>query len=368
VTTLASIDLDRAGGQLVATDIDLTVTVPAEVLGGTGATLQVSSVLAPPPGGGGLRAGSRPFEITLTNLDSGEQLHALPAPLSLTYVPTAEEVALADGDFTRLAISTWTGSAWLPLPCSHIDQALVCTLTHLSTFDLMVAPIRSGALDYDVPDGHFFRQTNGFGGAGQNGYLVTDDATAAFWTEYQRYGGVDQVGYPITNRFLYRGFLTQAFQKLALQWRPELGQAVPVNVLDELGNPADSWLDDQRQVPASSGLAMDPSTPWEDVVSAHVALLDSYPALRSFYDADPTAVDDYGLPVAVQDYGSFVTARLQRATLQLWTVDTPWASAGSVVLGNAGDLAKEAGLWPSEASVPEVPPTASTPESAAPDQ
>jgi len=36
----------------------------------------------------------------------------------------------------------------------------------------------------------------------------------------------------------------------------------------------------------------------------------------------------------------------------LWTVDVPWAAAGTVVLGNTGDLAKEVGLWTSEALVP----------------
>ena len=54
----------------------------------------------------------------------------------------------------------------------------------------------------------------------------------------------------------------------------------------------------------------------------------------------------------VADYGSVVSVRLQRATLQLWKSDTPWASAGSVVVGNGGDLAKEAGLWPVDAMTP----------------
>src|SRR5205823_151505 len=103
--------------------------------------------------------------------------------------------------------------------------------------------------DFDVPNGHFFRQTNGFGGAGQSGYVVTDDNDAGFWTAFQQYGGLQQVGYPITTRFVYRGFLTQVFQKLALQWRPDLGEAVPINVFDELDPAANSWLDTRRQVP-----------------------------------------------------------------------------------------------------------------------
>jgi len=43
----------------------------------------------------------------------------------------------------------------------------------------------------------------------------------------------------------------------------------------------------------------------------------------------------------------------QRATLQLWTEDQPWAAAGTVVVSNGGDIAKEAGLWPLDALAPE---------------
>jgi hypothetical protein len=58
------------------------------------------------------------------------------------------------------------------------------------------------------------------------------------------------------------------------------------------------------------------------------------------------------LPLSVKDYGPLVAVRLQRATLQLWKIDTPWAAAGSVVVGDGADVAKEAGLWPIEAIAP----------------
>jgi len=45
----------------------------------------------------------------------------------------------------------------------------------------------------------------------------------------------------VSGRFLYRGFVTQVFQKLALQWQPDLGQAVPVNVFDELTGRTMPW-------------------------------------------------------------------------------------------------------------------------------
>jgi hypothetical protein len=91
---------------------------------------------------------------------------------------------------------------------------------------------------------------------------------------------------------------------------------------------------------------------WEAVANRHIALLDGYATLQAFYAAQDDAIERYGLPVGVDDYGSVVSVRLQRATLQLWKSDTPWASAGSVVVGNGGDLAKEAGLWPVDAMTP----------------
>ncbi|HLZ32040.1 MAG TPA: hypothetical protein VKV73_32365 [Chloroflexota bacterium] len=204
----------------------------------------------------------------------------------------------------------------------------------------------------DVPGGHAFTQTNGFGGAGNLGYTVVDDADASFWTEFQRLGGVDIVGYPIANRVQYRGFLIQPFQKLVLQWRPDLGGAVPVNVLDDIiQQGGDAWLAVDRQVPRGQSFA-DTGLEWPAVVANHVAILDAYPALHDYYASQPDAVDRFGLPLGVDTYGPLVSVRLQRATLQLWTVDAPWAPAGTVVVGNGGDLGKQAGLWPLDADPP----------------
>jgi hypothetical protein len=63
-------------------------------------------------------------------------------------------------------------------------------------------------------------------------------------------------------------------------------------------------------------------------------------------------VTRFGLPLSVKDYGGFVAVRLQRATLQLWRDPD---GTQRVVVGNAADLAKEAGLWPISAVVAAVP-------------
>ena len=296
------------------------------------------------------------FSITLTDDQSGGSLHDIARPATLTYTPTVDDLALAGGDLARLRPGIWTGTAWAPLSCTTVAGSLKCTLDHLSLFSVMIVPggdSQAGNADRDIPAGHFYTQAGGFGPASGLGYAVVDDANAAFWTEFQRYGGVDVLGYPVSARFEFGGYQTQAFQRLALQWRPELNQAVPVNVLDELNRRgSDPWLDDFRQVPPAADTGPDASLTFEQIVARHVALLDAYPPLRDYYLGAPDALNTFGLPLSVKDYGPFVSVRLQRATLQLWKVDTAWAVAGAVVPGNAADVAKEAGLWPLSALAP----------------
>jgi hypothetical protein len=282
----------------------------------------------------------------------GEAVADLPLPVVVTYRPSAAVLDRA-ANFDRLHLALVSDMALLPLPCTRGDGMLTCVASHAGLFAALIVPEPSPPLDAADTGGWLYRQANGLSGAGMGGYRVYDDAQASFWTELQRYGGVNTIGYPITQRFEYQGFVTQAFQKMVLQWRPELGQAVPVNVLDDLNaRGTDAWLDRLRQVPPAADTAADTGLSWDEVVARHVALLDAYPALRAFYDATPGAMDLYGLPLSVKDYGTFVAVRLQRATLQLWP-----AAGGSqqVVVGNAADVAKEIGLWPLSAVVTQQP-------------
>ena len=130
-----------------------------------------------------------------------------------------------------------------------------------------------------------------------------------------------------------------------LQWRPELSQAVPLNVFDEqLGERGfDTWLEPRHQVPRAPDLTQDLGLPWDAVIERHLSLLDAYPALEEFYTTDSDAMTRYGLPLSVQAYGPFSTVRLQRGTLQLWTTDAASAAAGTVVVGNGGDCGE--GGW-----------------------
>ena len=71
------------------------------------------------------------------------------------------------------------------------------------------------------------------------------------------------------------------------------------------------------------------------------------PALRDAYFAVDDPLRWYGLPTSrVITYEHVHTIRLQRAVLQQWLVDLPWASAGEVTVANGGALARGAGIFP----------------------
>jgi uncharacterized protein YkwD len=197
------------------------------------------------------------------------------------------------------------------------------------------------APDWSISGGRHFTQAGSFS--------VVDDAEARFWTEFQRLGGVARVGYPVSNRFVYKGFVTQLFQKHALQWRPGEGRALFANLFDELTTSGkDDWLLAVRSTPRP--VAIDETGwSWAEIVRGRLALLDANPAIARFYHSSPSSIDDFGLPTSrVEDLGPLYAIRTQRAVLQQWKVDVPWAAAGEVVIANGGDVAKEAGLFPRE--------------------
>jgi hypothetical protein len=288
------------------------------------------------------------FQANLRDLGTGQDIHSFAAPLGLTYAPFGTELTQADWDIGRIAIALWNGDRWVPQNCSASEGTITCTVSHLSVFAVLIAPPADTVLDWDVPSGHMFKQPNGFGGAGALGFSVVDDDQAAFWTEFQHLGGVQALGYPITTRFVHGGYLTQAFQKQALQWRGDLHLAAPVNVFDDLNQRgSDAWLDRTRQTPPAADTTADAGLSFEQVAAQHISLLNEYPALRDFYAAQSGAVHRFGPPLAIKDYGPVVAVRQQRATLQLWKQDTPWAAAGTVVVGHGADVGRrwDCGRW-----------------------
>ena len=152
---------------------------------------------------------------------------------------------------------------------------------------------------------------------------------------------MEALGYPNSGRFLFQGRITQSFTKAPLQWQPDLGGATVVDTLDELSaRGRDRWLDARYSIPAAT-LDQEAQLPTDQ---SHV-LLDYYNGLGSPLEA-------LGAPVSLKSYGPVDTLRLQKGFLQLWTGDTAWAASQSVVVGNTGDIARAAGLWPAEATAP----------------
>jgi hypothetical protein len=212
-------------------------------------------------------------------------------------------------------------------------------------------------LDFPVPHGHFYLQGNGQGGSGRQGFLVADDDNVPFNTFLDQLGGPAVTGYPISQRFLYAGRITQVFQKLVLQYHDEDGSVQVLNTLDVLHDAGDDAALAQQLIPPPAATAPDAGLGWSDVVARHQALLAGSPALQQAYFAVADPLTVYGLPMtAPVDEGDVLVVRTQRAVLQLWQHDEPWARAGEVTVANGGDLAKAMGLFPAAALKPEPQP------------
>lgn len=216
----------------------------------------------------------------------------------------------------------------------------------------------ASTLDFDLAGGHFFTQTNGKPlGAERCGYSVTNADGIPFWDTFQRLGGAHAIGYPVARRFTLDGFVVQPMQKAIFQWRPAEQQVWLLNTFDRLHDAGkDGWLQVSRQTPPPLDTSPDSGKPWEQVLARHVAFLDANPVVKARFLAEPEWIDRFGLPVSVADYPNVYVVRAQRAVLQQWKTAVPWASAGAITIANGGDLAKEAGLFPSYAVVPELAP------------
>lgn len=179
---------------------------------------------------------------------------------------------------------------------------------------------------------------------GDRGFAVGGDILEAL----QARGDTAVWGAPVSSEFTDEmGRKTQYFEKGGFQVedRGKDGKAVSfVNIFDELSRLGkDAWLDSTRQVPLPQDWSSDQGKPWEQVVQSHLALTDSHLGLRQAIDSNPDWLDMYGLPVAIRDYGDWVSLRMQRANLQLLKKDLPYGSTGEVLVANGGTVAKEAG-------------------------
>jgi hypothetical protein len=339
------------GGQAALGDGALTVQASADpARPALTFVYQAVDARSLPAAQNGLSLGFAAFQLSAVRDADPALIASFNVPIDLVIKPGASDLALALDNVARLRLGMWNGSSWVAVPCSTdiaSGNLLVCSTTQPGLFvPLVVLPSNPALarLDFPLGDGHFFTQGNGFDGGGGLGYSVLDDGDALMWSEFQRQGGVGRLGYPVTSRFLFQGLVTQAFQNGALQWQPDLGQSTLVNILDELhAHGSDGWLDTTRQIPP----------PPPDGQPGDAGMLSPWPGVLAAYAADP---DLYGLPVSVRDYGQLTSVRFQRSRLYIWNQDQPFASAGTVGAGASGDLARTAGLWPTDAATPGAPP------------
>ncbi|MBI2863229.1 MAG: trypsin-like peptidase domain-containing protein [Chloroflexi bacterium] len=223
--------------------------------------------------------------------------------------------------------------------------------------------------DFPVASGHFYTQASPNGAAGF-GFRVTDDGGIPFWSLYQQLGGPDVLGYPISKRFQWQGFVHQATEKAILQWQPDAGfsRVAFVNVFDELSDAGqDNWLLIFKSTPKPNiSNAGEAGQSLDAITASRLAILDGRPAIKAKYFSVAGSIDPvllYGLPTSsIQDLGNSFVVRLQRAVIQEWTQDTPWAKAGEVTVANGGSIALEAGIIPPAAKSPELPPIGGEPD------
>jgi hypothetical protein len=233
----------------------------------------------------------------------------------------------------------------------------------------VIARAQSTPADYDLSEpfgAHFFTETNG--GNGNTGFAVSDADGIPFWTYFQQVGGVQTVGYPVSSRFLFQGFVVQAFQKVVFQWQPATQSVAYLNIIDLMHNAGlDPWLQAYKEVPPMANWSSDTGLPFSQVIQNHLALLNANQAIKQAYFSDPNWLQDNGLPMApIQDMGGVLVLRCQRKIFQQWLTTVPWAQAGQVVVANGGDLAKTAGFFPHSVITPQPDPQ-SAPSMAFPD-
>ncbi|MGB0386184.1 MAG: MGH1-like glycoside hydrolase domain-containing protein [Ardenticatenaceae bacterium] len=238
------------------------------------------------------------------------------------------------------------------LPKSGMIAPKSVSNQRLDSLAARIGASESEAEDLLLPEpSRFFTE----GGVGLGGFSVYDDAEANFLSAFEQWD-LHFLGYPISRRYRRDdGFVMQAFQKAIMESPPGTNDVTLVNILDDLHQAGkDPFLYDTLQIPYQLPPDWDAERSFDEIVSNRQGLLDDYPVLREAYFASGNPLAIYGLPTSdVEDMGTHLAVRLQRTTLQQWLEDQPWASTGEVTIANSGQIAKQLGMLPAEALLPE---------------
>lgn len=246
--------------------------------------------------------------------------------------------------------------------------------------------------DYPIPGGWFYSQESRTpqDTPPYRGYTVVDDADAAFWTEFRRFGGLDTLGYPVSRRYQYpapNGYISQAFERGILQWRPDLGQAELANVFDQF---TQQGLDDALEVAGIPRPQPGSDLSFNDDAARRMSWLTD-PELMARFFLNPLTQEPFGsqeeawslfgLPESFPErpiyfrekangkygpplYLPYIAQRFQKAGLELFLEDQPTdptvvpgdAKRGCVAMTAVGRLARSIGngkIIPGPATLPE---------------
>ena len=174
-------------------------------------------------------------------------------------------------------------------PAAWLAAVFAALLLFCLNAAVATAQSREEALaDYQVVNGHYFTQAGG-DPDGDAGFRITDENGVNFASEFERLGGVEALGYPISRRFEWDGFTTQATQQAVLQWHPQANRAALINLLDAFADAGlDSWLEQQAQVPPRHVPHDEAGLIFDEVVAARLSYLDGYPPCGKHTSPRPT--------------------------------------------------------------------------------
>lgn len=257
------------------------------------------------------------------------------------------------------------------MPLLRLAEACLATLLALGGVGVPEhrAAAQLGA-DYPVPGGWYYTQATVRAGFG---YSVVDDAMAPMWTEYRRLGGPEVLGFPVSRRYFGPdGLLYQGFERFVLQWRPDEQRAVIANLYEQF---TEAGLDDfllargiPHPLPSLEATFIDESRRrmgWL-TESRFLGFYLLNPLTQEPWEFFEQAWEFYGLPqtgaerLRVTAGGPalwpFIVQRFQKAVFQLWLEPGPGIAPGTVTIVTGGTLARQAGLIPITAAIPEPPP------------
>lgn len=214
------------------------------------------------------------------------------------------------------------------------------------------------SMDQAISGGHFYRQANGFGGRGDQGFLIWDEPGGpAFYSEFRTLGGVRTLGYPASRRYEEDGFIYLVTQGALLQYHPQLQRVLLGNTFEILEKAGLNDLLYARGIPMS--IVDDGSNgDFKKAKQTRLSWLTNDAIKRHYFGAgdEEAALRLYGLPMSKpQAFGPFITQRFQRIALQYWTENVPGiARKGDITTILGGDLLKEFNLLPFEAKLPHM--------------